>query len=41
MADVRTLTGYELKDLAEKDDLCVKPLFFYRPSINNFDLRFS
>ena len=33
MADVRTITGYEPKDLAEKDDLCVKPLFFHRPRI--------
>ena len=34
MADVRTCTGYEPKDLAENDDLCVKPVFFHRPSIS-------
>ena len=33
MADVRTCTGYEPKDLTENDDLCVKPVFFLRPSI--------
>ena len=35
MADVRTFTRYEPKDLAEKDDLCLKPLFFHRPSITS------
>ena len=34
VADVRTCTGYEPKDLAENDDLCVKPLFFHRPCIS-------
>ena len=34
VADVRTCTGYEPKDLAENDDLCVKPVFFHRPSIS-------
>ena len=33
MTDVRTFTGYDPKDLAEKDDVCAKPLFFQRPSI--------
>ena len=28
-------TGHEPKDLAENDDLCVKPLFFHRPSITS------
>ena len=42
MADVRTFTGYEPKDLAEKDDLCVKPSFFHRPSITlTYDSRFK
>ena len=35
MADVRTFTGYEPKDLAENYYLCVKPLFFHRPSITS------
>ena len=35
MAGVRTFTGYEPKDLAEKDDLCVKPMFFHRPIITS------
>ena len=35
MADVRTSTGCEPKDLAEDDDLCVKPLFFHRPSMTS------
>ena len=35
MAEVRTSTGYEPKDFAENDDLCVKPLFFHRPSITS------
>ena len=26
---------YEPKDVAEKDDLCVKPLFFHRPSFTS------
>ena len=34
-ADVRTSTGCEPKDLAENDDLCVKPLFFHRPSMTS------
>ena len=33
MADVPPTAGYEPKDLAENDDLCVKPLFFHRPSM--------
>ena len=28
-------TGFEPSDLAEKDDLCVKPLFFHRSSITS------
>ena len=35
MADVPPTAGYEPKDLAENDDLCVKPLFFHRPSITS------
>ena len=35
MADVRTSVGYEPKDLADNDDLCVKPLSFHRPSITS------
>ena len=35
VADVRTSTVYEPKDLAEIDDLCVKQLFFYRPSFTS------
>ena len=35
MADVPPTTGYEPKDLAENDDLCVNPLFFHRPSITS------
>ena len=32
MADLPPTAGYEPKDLAGNDDLCVKPLFFHRPS---------
>ena len=35
MADVPPTTGYEPKDLAENDDLCVKLLFFHGPSITS------
>ena len=35
MADVPPTPIYEPKDLAENDDLCVKPLFFHRPSITS------
>ena len=35
MADVRTFTGYEPKDLAENYDLYFRPLFFHRPSITS------
>ena len=35
MADALPPTVYEPKDLAEDDDLCVKPLFFHRPSITS------
>ena len=35
MADVPQTKGYEPKDLAENDDLCVKPLVFHRPSITS------
>ena len=32
LADVPPTTGHQPKDLAENDDVCVKPLFFHRPS---------
>ena len=35
MADVPTATSFEPKDLSENDDLCVKPLFFHRPSLTS------
>ena len=35
MADALPPTVYEPKDLAEDDDLRVKPLFFHRPSITS------
>ena len=35
LADVPPTTGYEPKDLAENDDLCVKPSFFHRPSVTS------
>ena len=35
LGDVPQTSGYEAKHLAENRDLCVKPLFFHRPSITS------